>query len=293
MTSSTLPGSIGEPEIDWAAARLVTFAVHQSLRYEYPGPISDLHQLLALVPPDITEGQRLLSYQVEVRPAAHPVYAADQFGNRLCRIFLPVVEKTLEIDVDLRINRWPMPGREPLGPGEERLFRIPSPLTEPGPAILAAASAFDPAESPAALAERINAWVHGRLVYTAGVTGIETTAEAALQLGAGVCQDYAHLMLALCRHLGLPARYVSGHLLGEGSMHAWAEVLLPNAAWPDLGRLWQAFDPTHGGRAGLRHLLIAAGRDYGDVSPTRGTFRAPFSGHLSYGSKRASVVAVE
>ena len=77
--------------------------------------------------------------------------------------------------------------------------------------------------------------------YAHGVTGVKTTAAEAFALRQGVCQDYAHVMLALCRACGLPARYVSGHLLGEGGTHAWVEVLLPDPAGMGLRRL--AFRP--------------------------------------------------
>jgi len=293
MTSSTLSDSIEAAQVDWGTARLVTFEVRQSLRYEYPGAIYDVHQVLTLIPPDIIDGQRVISSSVEVRPPAHPVYEDDRFGNRLCRVFLPMVEGSLEFEIVFRLNRWPAAGRIPAADDEERIFRLPSPLTDPGPALAAAALGFrKQAESSTALAEAVNEWVHERLVYQPGATGVGTTAEAALELGTGVCQDYAHVMIALCRQHGLPARYVSGHLLGEGSMHAWVEVLLPDYSSTEQRSVWRSFDPTHGGGAGLRHLLVAVGRDFGDVSPTRGTFRAAFAGRLAYGSKKASVVAV-
>jgi len=293
MTSSALSDSIEAAQVDWGAAQLVTFEVRQSLRYQYPGAIHDVHQVLTLIPPDIVDGQRLLSWSVEVQPPARLVYGDDRFGNRLCRVSLSVVDGPLEFEVAFRLNRWPMSGRSWGGEREDRVFRLPSPLTEPGPAIAAAARTLRSAgQSSMELAETVNHWVYNQLAYKPGATGVGTTAEAALELGAGVCQDYAHLMIALCRFYGLPARYVSGHLLGEGSMHAWVEVLLPDCSSLARGSVWEAFDPTHGERTGLRHLLVAAGRDYGDVSPTRGTFRAPFAGRLAYSSKKASVVAV-
>ena len=170
-------------------------------------------------------------------------------------------------------------------------LRRPSPLTAPDAALLAAAAELRAgATEPLALARLINAWVYGRLSYAHGMTGVRTTAAEALALGRGVCQDAAHIMLALCRACALPARYVSGHLLGEGGTHAWVEVLLPqpvgtgHVAWP--------FDPTHGNEPGLNYITVAVGRDYGDVAPTSGTFRAPYGGQLST-TKRAGVTAVE
>jgi transglutaminase-like putative cysteine protease len=97
-------------------------------------------------------------------------------------------------------------------------------------------------------------------------------------------------MLAICRSAGLPARYVSGHLLGEGASHAWVEVLLPT---PQTGELtaW-AFDPTNHCQAGHKYITVAVGRDYTDVSPTSGSFLAAAPGRLVI-SKQAGVTAVE
>src|ERR1019366_7671892 len=106
--------------------------------------------------------------------------------------------------------------------------------------------------------------------YRADVTGVKTTAAAALALGQGVCQDYAHVMLSLCRLLGIPARYVSGHLVGEGGTHAWVEVLVAAPAVPGLpaAAAVVALDPTHDREVGENYLTIAIGRDYSDVAPT-------------------------
>jgi transglutaminase-like putative cysteine protease len=141
------------------------------------------------------------------------------------------------------------------------------------------------------LAARINDWVYGAISYAHGVTGVRTAASEALAAGRGVCQDFAHIMLVLCRLCGLPARYVSGHLLGEGGTHAWVEVLLPDPS--DAGRsIAHPFDPTNGNIPGLKYVTVAVGRDYGDVAPTSGTFRAPYAGSLS-AHKRAGVTALE
>ena len=121
-------------------------------------------------------------------------------------------------------------------------------------------------------------------------TGVHTTAGQALAAGHGVCQDYAHLMLALCRLLGIPARYVSGHLVGEGGgTHAWVEVLQPV---PGQAVEILAWDPTHDRPADLRYLTVAVGRDYHDVAPVSGTYRGPDAGRLS-AARRMSVTHVE
>ncbi len=118
-----------------------------------------------------------------------------------------------------------------------------------------------------------------------------TTAAEALNLGQGLCQNYSHIMLALCRLVGLPTRYVLGHLLGEGGSHAWVEVLLPSAANSGKSEAI-AFDPTNHCRAGLRHITIPVGRDYQDVSPTSGRFTAPYGGRL-HSSNQVGLILVE
>ena len=100
--------------------------------------------------------------------------------------------------------------------------------------------------------------------YTPGATTIRTTAEQALTQGTGVCQDYAHVMLAVCRHLGLTARYIAGLLGGEGATHAWTEV------YHD-GR-WIGLDPTHNRMVDDNYITIAHGRDYRDCMLDIGIF---------------------
>ena len=141
------------------------------------------------------------------------------------------------------------------------------------------------------LAELVNQRVHDHLRYDWEVTSIATTAAEAWAGGAGVCQDYAHCMLALARLCGLSARYVSGHLLGEGGTHAWVEILVPHPREPECVSA-VAFDPTHVRRAGLRYVTVAVGRDYADVAPTSGTYEGPSEGVLTT-SKRAAVTSVE
>lgn len=119
----------------------------------------------------------------------------------------------------------------------------------------------------------VGEWVRGRLRYEPGTTTVSTTALDALRQGSGVCQDFAHLALALLRAVGIPARYVSGYLYPapeatvgetlEGQSHAWVE------AW--LGD-WVAFDPTHGRPADERNVVVGRARDYADVSPLKGIY---------------------
>ncbi len=140
-----------------------------------------------------------------------------------------------------------------------------------------------------AQAERISAWVADAMRYGSGVTTVETSAAQALSLGQGMCQDYAHIMLALCRAVGIAARYVSGHMLADGGSHAWVEVLLPDT---DGQFRALAFDPTNRRYPDLSYAVVAVGRDYQDVAPTSGSFTAPYGGLLSF-TKQAHLTLVE
>ncbi len=126
---------------------------------------------------------------------------------------------------------------------------------------------------PHAAARAIADLVRDRVAYRAGTTGVATSATEAWELGQGVCQDIAHVALTMLRAVGLPARYVSGYLhprtdaqVGEtvtGESHAWVEVWLGD---------WWGWDPTNGVPAGERHVVVARGRDYGDVTPLKGVY---------------------
>lgn len=129
-------------------------------------------------------------------------------------------------------------------------------------------SGADPVESLLRLSDTL----HRNFEYAPGATTAESSMEDILASKRGVCQDYAHVMIAIARSWGIPTRYVSGYMhptglrgeiMLESATHAWVECLLPN-----LG--WFGFDPTNAGIADERHVRIAVGRDYLDVSPTRG-----------------------
>lgn len=106
--------------------------------------------------------------------------------------------------------------------------------------------------------------LYRRFVYSPGATTVTTTASDALRAGRGVCQDYAHVFISLCRLAGIPARYVAGMMLGEGASHAWAEV------W--LNETWLGMDPTNNRLADETYIKLTHGRDFEDSSIDRGRF---------------------
>jgi len=138
--------------------------------------------------------------------------------------------------------------------------------------------------NPLALLSELNAAIYKLFAYVPNSTKVDSPIEEALQERRGVCQDFAHLMIALVRPLRIPCRYVSGYMFHrdeeekdrslEGASHAWVEALVPR-----LG--WVAFDPTNNLVGGDRHIRVAIGRDYADVPPTRGVYKGEAQSELS------------
>jgi transglutaminase-like putative cysteine protease len=154
---------------------------------------------------------------------------------------------------------------------------LPSEFAQPTPALLELAVELDVRrrDDPLHLLHEISTRLSESFSYTPRSTRVDSPIDEALRTRAGVCQDFAHIMIALVRHVGIPCRYVSGYLhhgrddrdrSTADASHAWVEAFLP-----ELG--WVGFDPTNALVARDRHIRTALGRDYADVPPTRGLFR--------------------
>jgi transglutaminase-like putative cysteine protease len=246
--------------------------------YTYAQPIADLRHRLVVVPPDRHGGQIVREHALEVRCDGGPVSVVqerDSFGNRVHRILAPRVEGSIAFEARYRVEQAP-----PLGASWDAARYLPStPLTTPDARLREAAQsvrlAVGSGAAARALAERAHEWVAAALTWQFGVTTYRTPAATALEIGKGVCQDYAHILLTVLRLLEIPARYVSGHLPGSGPPHAWVEALVG----PDqvLG-----LDPSSNRLTGPEYLTVAIGRDFADVTPTSGVFRGAPGGTLTY-----------
>jgi len=281
---------LDDSTVDWKSVSEVTYIVHQHIRYEYPGPITGLRQRLMISPRDGHGGQRRILERLDVFPQIPAQARRDAFGNNVVAMIAP------QLDCGIDFEYWAIVEREArVTEHRERrsVLEVPSLhrsslLTRADANLREAAEGLRAAHrDPLELAHAINRFVFKHMKYKAGVTGIRTTAAVAFGLGQGVCQDYAHVMLALARDCGLAARYVSGHLLGEGGTHAWVEIILPDGD----DALVIAFDPTHDRVATMKYIVVAVGRDYADVAPTSGVFTASFPGELSV-RKRVGVTGV-
>jgi transglutaminase-like putative cysteine protease len=265
--------------------------------FEYDGLVSESHNEVRLRPRDDAR-QSCLSFRLSTRPASGGSVHQDYFGNWVHRFNVLAPHRTLRIEAASVVMVHPAP---PVGelPSLRELDDRRQDLAEeffeflaasryvPHPAALGALIADAEGAGSgtvAGFARAATRLIHERFRYEKGATHVHSSAEQVLSTGAGVCQDFTHLLLAVARVRGIPGRYVSGYLLPGGdtgdavsgglASHAWAEILVPGEGWLGL-------DPTQGDVAGERHIRLAYGRDYGDVPPVRGTFRGHAGQRLS------------
>lgn len=245
--------------------------IHHETRYEYEEPVRYSIQVLRLTP-RADPGQRLLSWQVHV--PGQPLEQVDPFGNHTQVVTTEEPHRSLRIlvsgrvEVDAEDRPIPLPADE-LSP---LAYLAPTPLTRPDAALRALAERHL-GRHPASR-ESLLDLVHGIRAAVGcepGIADVTRSAAEALDLGTGVCQDQAHVLVACCRAVRVPARYVSGYCLdddsGEVASHAWADV------WLGPGHGWLSLDVTHAGQAGARHCRLAVGRDCLDAAPVRGVRR--------------------
>jgi len=259
----------------------VILSVSHRTTLTYSEPIADTQMEMRLRPRDEL-GQRCISYHLDVQPHG-PIRAyADPFGNQVEVYNHRPPHDRIVVDARSVVLTGPVPadGAAGLTASERyRLQRFDGPVSCPPGLRELARSVGYPVSPPPPSVELLTdlaGLVNRTFVYEPNVTRVDSTVADLFALGRGVCQDFAHAWIGLCRLLGLPARYVSGYIWNgdarqEQASHAWGEAFLP-------GQGWVAFDPTNysadaRGRVGEAHVRVAVGRDYRDVPPTRGVFR--------------------
>jgi transglutaminase-like putative cysteine protease len=276
--------------VDLDRADRVTFLIEQSFRYDYPGPVQQLRHRLVVLPPARHGDQHLRAHRLDVDGAlARRRTRRDVWGNAVVRLHADRVERSVQFRVGALVERVRTDGpvRLPAVALTDPRLRRATRLTAADGRLRDLASELGRGQAtPLELAGRICQSVHSAMSYGHGVTSVTTSAADALAGGRGVCQDSAHIMLALCHLLALPARYVSGHLLGQGGTHAWVEVVTPHTDHA----VATAFDPCNGLPASVRYLAVATGRDYADVPPTSGSYLGSCRAHLTT-HRRVGVLA--
>jgi transglutaminase-like putative cysteine protease len=268
-------------ELDLAGAGRITYRLEQTFRYDYDEPVEYVRQRLVVVPPTRHGDVHRRNHTLDVRGAdARRQVRRAAGGNTVVHVHAERVERSIEFHLAAvleRVCRDGLPVLPRAALRDPRLLRA-TPMTAPDGRLRDWAADLRRSNEPhVETAERVCAAVHARLTYENGVTTTRTTAAEACAGGRGVCQDYAHVMLALCHLLQVPARYVSGHLIGQGGTHAWVEVVIPSGD----AAVAVALDPCNGRRGGRGHLTVASGRDYSDVAPTAGTYVGPPTGRLT------------
>jgi transglutaminase-like putative cysteine protease len=250
-------------------------------RYDYAEPARDSFNEVRLKP--ITnEHQRLESYQLEVLPVARLGYSTDFYANCVQHFEISEPHTSLLIEshavvatlplATLTHDACPAPlATLPDATRSERCFDFlqASRYVDLDPATwrLALDAMSEHADTWQA-AQAIMRFVHGHLQYEPNSTHVHTHMREVLAQRRGVCQDFAHVMIGMCRAIRIPALYVSGYLATEtaSATHAWTEVFIPGFGWRSL-------DPTHNRQADDTYVKIAVGRDYADVAPVSGRYR--------------------
>ena len=270
-------------------ASLPRYEIEHVSRYFYDIPVRHSVMSLCLMPRN-DGGQRLLRFSVSIDPPASMNSEEDSYGNTKHVLNIHRQHQFLEIVTTSTVETTPpLPLPSSLSPSaweEMRLnreslahwdFTHDSAFVRPSLALadfverVGIKPTADPLESMSLLSDNL----YHALQYVPGSTSAISPIEHALESGQGVCQDYAHIMLAIARLWGIPARYVSGYLYVAGrdgeqartsASHAWVECLFPSIGWT-------GFDPTNHCLADQRHVRVAVGRDYQDVSPVRGVLQ--------------------
>ncbi len=273
------------------------YAVRHFTRFRYSRPVSQSVMEVRMHPRSEL-AQRCFTFQLSVSPRARIFSYPDHLGNAVHHFDIPASHDQLTIIADALVEvDQPLPLPEALGPEAWReldemieledywdMLR-PSHFARTSPELEALAKEFGVDQrsgDPLLALQALNSQVYNAFSYVKASTSVDSPIEHALQSRQGVCQDFAHIMIALVRGLRIPCRYVSGYLhheswhedrSGEGATHAWVEALLPRIGW--IG-----FDPTNNLIAGERHIRTAIGRDYADVPPTMGTMKGRATSEL-------------
>jgi transglutaminase-like putative cysteine protease len=267
--------------------------VEHSTLFEYDSPIYETATEVRLHPANSSIApQRCASFKLQVDPPATIFEYTDFYGNCVNHFNLLQSHKRVKIVATSVVETGI--GRSSASDDEEIFlmdFSCESHYVHFDPAVRDFTTCFATNTDSYHLAESICRHINESFIYEPGVTDVHSTSAVVMALGRGVCQDFAHIMLAACRYLGVPSRYVSGYLYGgstpdgrDEASHAWCEVYCGK----EQG--WVGMDPTHSTLfVDERYIKIGSGRDYGDVPPVRGTFKGNATEKLSVAVKVISM----
>ncbi|MGE0405734.1 MAG: transglutaminase N-terminal domain-containing protein [Candidatus Korobacteraceae bacterium] len=260
--------------------------------FQYDGPVSESYNEVRLRPLH-DEAQSCLSFRLTTSPPSRSAAYHDAFGNWVHLFNILPEHRRLRIQAESVVLTHEAPPIETsmtlgeLDAQRDDVYEDYYDFVAPTPYVPHLSQLEELSEAAEdcsdgtvqGFARAASDLIHERFRYVKGATHVHSSIADSLSLKAGVCQDFAHLLLGVVRARGLPARYVSGYLVPNGNgvrasqeqviggqaSHAWAEVFIPPSGWLPL-------DPTLGTPVSLRHVRVACGRDYGDVAPVRGVY---------------------
>jgi transglutaminase-like putative cysteine protease len=272
------------------------FSIRHLTRFEYDSPVCET-LMETRMHPRTDASQRCLTFALSVSPRCRVFSYRDHLGNSIHHFDIPSDHKTLVIIAESLVELQhitPVPEKldpsawseldEMTAAGDYLEMLLPSSFTHPTQEVMDLAQQLDIVrrDDPLTVLRQVNERLNHYFEYVPRSTRVDSPIEEAIQKRQGVCQDFAHTMIALVRPLGIPCRYVSGYLYHAPdedlrstalATHAWVDVFLPH-----LG--WVGFDPTNNVLAHEGHIRTALGRDYADVPPTRGVYRGKGAGEL-------------
>jgi transglutaminase-like putative cysteine protease len=246
-------------------------SINHVTTYSYSAPTRGVIQLLRGTPTSFA-GQTVLDWRIDVDSDARLREHRDGYGNCIHMLYVDRPIRSLAVTVSGRVLTEDRAGVVQGLPSDlpPAVFMRATPLTAAGPALHAMAERVSAGGgTPLDRLHRLASLLFEDVRFDTNATDAETQAEQALAAGHGVCQDFAHMFIGSAREMGIPARYISGHLFRrdgrrvQEAAHAWAE------GWvEDLG--WVAFDPTNGICTDDAYVRVACGLDYRDAAPVAG-----------------------
>jgi len=244
--------------------------IEHTTTFTYDQPISEAYTEMRLKPLD-TDGQHCLSFRLITEPKDEVLQYTDHFGNEVSHFDVIQPHQKLMVSALSEVATPDVytADASSLSPLDEFNYLSPTYYAPHAPNLIDLSASHKIGESPLETALSFMHVIHDTMKYEKGATDVDTTADKALTLGRGVCQDFSHIMLAACRVQSVPARYVSGYLYNNGetaASHSWVDVFVPGHGWVSL-------DPTHNREQTGQYVRVAVGRDYEDVPPTRGIFK--------------------
>ncbi len=278
------------------------YVIRHITRFTYDSPIRESRMEVRMCPRTESE-QQCYSFELTVAPRVQVFSYQDYLGNTIHHFDIPGQHDELTLTSRALVEVRPRdhlpesvdPGlwaeMDRIMAGDEHLEMVlPSAFTQPTARLndFRAEFSIERRADPLSLLREINALIYREFEYSPQSTHVNSPIDDALGHRSGVCQDFAHIFIALARQLHIPCRYVSGYLFhrpetdiahnrsAEDGSHAWVEAFIP-------GLDWIGFDPTNNTLADDRHIRVAVGRDYADVPPARGVFKGSAKSILQVG----------